>query len=46
MDALLGCIDKWLAREFDPHRMAETFRTLAEARASHGQHVTCSCSSP
>ena len=31
-DAVLGRIDKWLAREFTPHRLAETLRALAEAR--------------
>jgi site-specific DNA recombinase len=31
-DAVLGRIDKWLSREFTPHRMAETLRALAEAR--------------
>jgi site-specific DNA recombinase len=28
-DAVLGHVDKWLAREFAPHRMSETLRALA-----------------
>jgi site-specific DNA recombinase len=30
----LGRVDNWLAREFAPHRVAETLRALAEARPS------------
>ena len=30
----LGRVDNWLAREFVPHRVAETLRALAEARPS------------
>ncbi len=30
-DAVIGRVDKWLAREFAPHRMGETLRALAEA---------------
>ena len=29
---MLGRVDKWLAREFAPHRMSETLRALAGAR--------------
>ena len=29
---MLGHVDKWLAREFTPHRMGETLRALADAR--------------
>ena len=32
-DAIIGRIDQWLAREFAPHRMAETIHDLAEAAA-------------
>jgi site-specific DNA recombinase len=31
-DAVIVHVDKWLAREFAPHRMSETLRDLAEAR--------------
>jgi hypothetical protein len=30
-DEVIGHVDKWLAREFAPHRMKETLRALAEA---------------
>jgi site-specific DNA recombinase len=30
-DAVIGRVDKWLAREFAPHRMGETLRALADA---------------
>jgi site-specific DNA recombinase len=31
-DAVIVRVDKWLAREFAPHRMSDTLRALAEAR--------------
>jgi hypothetical protein len=31
-DAIIGHIDRWLALEFAPHRLAQTIRDLAEAR--------------
>ena len=30
-DAVIGRVNKWLAREFAPHHMSETLRALAEA---------------
>jgi hypothetical protein len=36
-DAVIGRVDKWLAREFAPHRMSETLRALAEARQPDNQ---------
>jgi site-specific DNA recombinase len=30
-DAVIGRVDKWLAREFVPHRMSDTLSALAEA---------------
>jgi len=30
-DAVIGRVDKWLAREFAPHRMSDTLSALAEA---------------
>jgi site-specific DNA recombinase len=31
-DAIIGQVDRWLAREFAPHRLSETIRVLAGAR--------------
>ena len=31
-DAIIGRVDKWLARELAPHRMSDTLHALAEAR--------------
>jgi site-specific DNA recombinase len=33
-DAVLGHVDRWLAREFAPHRLSETIRDLAAAQAA------------
>jgi hypothetical protein len=30
-DAIIGHVDRWLAREFAPHRLTETLRDLAAA---------------
>lgn len=37
-DAVIGRIDKWLAREFAPHRITETIRGLAVARQPDIDH--------
>jgi hypothetical protein len=36
---VIGEVDRWLAREFAPHRMSETLRALAEARQSEVLHA-------
>jgi hypothetical protein len=36
----LGRVDNWLAREFAPHRVAETLRALVEARPSPAKAAT------
>ena len=35
-----GRVDNWLAREFAPHRVAETLRALAETRPSPAKAAT------
>jgi site-specific DNA recombinase len=31
---VIGEVDRWIAREFSPHRLSETIRALAEARTA------------
>ncbi len=37
-DAVIGRVDKWLAREFVPHPMSETLRALAESHQPDAPH--------
>src|SRR6202012_4089804 len=37
-DAVIGRVDKWLAREFAPHRMGETIRALVDAQTGDDRY--------
>ncbi len=39
-DAVIGQVDGWLAREFAPHRLAETIRDLAAAQQRRARRPT------